>query len=145
MQAVLLVILFGLLGGIAVGLQSPLASLMSQRVGMMESVFIVHLGGAVAAGAILVALRGGNLGAWQNAPWYALLAGVLGLAVIMAASYAIPRIGAVPTITLIVAGQMIVSVVIDQFGLFGTEVRPMELTRLLGIGVLFLGVWLVIR
>ena len=49
MQSFVLVILFGLLGGIAVGLQAPLASLMSQRLGLMESVFIVNLGGASAA------------------------------------------------------------------------------------------------
>ena len=37
---------FALAGGVAVALQGPLTSMMSQRVGTLESVFIVHLGGA---------------------------------------------------------------------------------------------------
>ena len=48
MQALILIILVGLAGGVAVGLQSPLASIISQRIGVMESIFIVHAGGAVA-------------------------------------------------------------------------------------------------
>ncbi|NDJ77102.1 MAG: DMT family transporter [Chloroflexi bacterium] len=145
MPVLVIVVLFGLAGGIAVGLQSPLASLISQRVGVMESAFIVHFGGAVAAALVLVTQRGGNLAQWQRAPWYALLAGALGLVVLSAVSFSIPRVGAVPTIVLVVAGQMLISVVIDQFGLFGAEVRPMEVSRLLGIGVLCVGVWLVVR
>lgn len=145
MSTVLLVVIFGLLAGVAVGVQSPMASQISQRVGVMESVFIIHIGGAIAAAIILLARRGGNLGAWHEAPWYTLGAGIFGLVVVGAASYAIPRIGAVPTIVLIVAGQMVVSAIIDQLGLFGTSVRPLDVERLVGIVVLFVGVWLVVR
>ena len=74
MQNLVLVILIGLAGGVAVGLQGPLSSLMSQRIGTMESVFIVHLGGGLLAGLILLAAGGGNLGAWRSVPWYALAA-----------------------------------------------------------------------
>ena len=49
MEPVILIILIGLAGGAAVGLQSPLASMISQRLGIFESVFIVHLGGAIVA------------------------------------------------------------------------------------------------
>ena len=49
MEKIILMILIGLAGGVAVGLQSPLASLMSQRLGVFESIFIVHIGGALAA------------------------------------------------------------------------------------------------
>ena len=49
MQPILFILLIGLAGGIAVGLQGPLASTITQKMGMMESAFIVHIGGAVAA------------------------------------------------------------------------------------------------
>ena len=48
MDAIILIILIGLAGGVAVGLQGPLASMISQRLGIFESVFIVHLGGGPA-------------------------------------------------------------------------------------------------
>ena len=57
MESILLIILIGLAGGVAVGLQAPMASMITQRLGIFESVFIVHLGGAlVALLALLVAL-----------------------------------------------------------------------------------------
>ncbi len=145
MQTLIVAVIIGLLGGVAVGLQGPLASLMSQRIGTVESVFIIHFGGAVMAGALLLAMSGGNLGAWRSVPWYALGAGVWGLVVLSAVSYTIPRIGAATTVTLIVTAQLILSAVLDHFGLLGTSVRPTDLPRLIGIAVLFLGTWLMVH
>ena len=145
MQTVLLVILIGLVGGVAVGLQGPLSSLMSQRIGTMESIFIIHLGGAVAALLPLVAAGGGNLGHWRSVPWYALVAGAFGLVVIGAISYAIPRVGVATTIILIVAGQLTVGAMCDHFGLLGAALRPFDVWRMAGILVLSVGVWLMVR
>jgi len=145
MQTVLFVVIIGLIGGVAVGFQGPLTSLMSQRLGVMESVFVVHFGGAVAAGIPLLMMRGGNLAAWRGVPWYALGAGVFGLVVLSAISYTIPRLGVTATIILIVAGQMVIGLILDQFGLLGTEVRPVNLSRLLGTAALLLGIWLIVR
>ncbi len=145
MQTLILAVVVGLAGGVAVGLQGPLASLMSQRVGTMGSVFIIHLGGALMAGAVLLVMGGGNLAAWRSVPWYALGAGVFGLVILSAVSYTIPRIGAAVTVTLIVTAELILSAILDHFGLLGTEVRPMDLSRTLGIAVLLLGTWLMVR
>ncbi len=145
MQDLLVVIVVGLAGGVAVGLQGPLTSLMSQRVGTMESIFIVHLGGAILAGLPLLVWGGGHLGAWRTVPWYALAAGALGLVVLGAVSYTIPRAGSATTVTLIIVAELIAAAVMDQFGLFGTSVRPLDLARLVGILVLFAGTWLVIQ
>jgi transporter family-2 protein len=145
MPTILLVVFLGLLGGMAVGIQGPLSSLMSARLGLLESIFIVHIGGAILAGVPLLARGGGNLGGWRGVPWYALGAGAFGLVVISAVSFTIPRIGVAATVTLIVAGQLVVSTVADQFGWLGADVRPVDLTRLVGIVVLFVGVWLIVR
>lgn len=146
MPVIVLVVLFGLLGGISVGLQGPLSSLMSERLGLMESIFIVHLGGLLVIAIPLLLLRGGgNLGQWRSVPWYALPAGVFGLVILAAISYTIPRIGVAATVTLVVAGQLVVSTVLDHFGLFGAQERQIDLSRLIGMGVLFLGVWLIVR
>jgi bacterial/archaeal transporter family-2 protein len=118
---------------------------MSGRMGVLESVFVIHLGGALVVGVPLLLRGGGTLGHWRSIPWYALTAGVYGLVVIAAVSYTIPRIGAAPTVVLIVAGQMVISTFIDHFGLFETGQRPLDLTRLVGIAVIFLGVWLMVR
>lgn len=145
MESILLIILIGLAGGIAVGLQSPMASMLTQRLGIFESVFIVHIGGAILALLPILFYGGGKLAQWRTVPWYALGAGVFGLVVIAAISYMIPRIGVAGAITTIVAGQLLVSVILDQFGWLGTMIRPMDLTRAIGLAVVLVGVWLTVK
>ena len=145
MESILLIILIGLAGGVAVGLQSPLASMITQRLGMFESVFIVHVGGALLALIPLLFYGGGKLAQWRSLPWYALGAGIFGLIVIGAISYMIPRIGVAGAITTIVAGQLLVSTILDQFGLLGTMVRSMDPARAIGLAVVLVGVWLTVK
>ena len=145
MQSILFILLIGLAGGIAVGLQSPLASMMSQRLGTLESVFIVHAGGALIALIPLLVYGGGKLGQWRSVPWYALLAGVFGIVVIGAISYMIPRIGVAGSIITVVAGQLLVGTILDQFGWLGAMQRPLDATRLLGLAVVLIGVWLTVK
>ncbi|HXF83987.1 MAG TPA: DMT family transporter [Anaerolineales bacterium] len=145
MEAIFLIILIGLAGGVAVGLQSPLASILTQRLGLFESVFIIHFGGAVIALIPLLIHGGGNLGAWRSVPWYALGAGVFGLVVIAAISYMIPRVGVATAITTVVAGQLLVGALLDHFGLLGAEVRSMNATRAIGMVIVLIGVWLAVR
>ncbi len=145
MPTLVIVVLLGLLGGLAVGLQGPLASLMTQRLGLLESIFIVHIGGALAVTVPLLLRGGGRLGEFRSVPWYTLGVGLMGLVILSAVSYTIPRVGVAPTVTLIVAGQLVLGVVLDHFGLLGTEVHHLDAQRLIGIVVLFVGVWLIVR
>jgi len=145
MESILLIILIGLAGGIAVGVQGPLASMISQRLGTLESVFIVHVGGALIALLPLLFSGGGKLGQWKQLPWYTLIAGVFGLIVISAISYMIPRVGVAAAIITVVAGQLLVSTLLDHFGLLGVMVRPLDATRAIGLVVLLVGVWLTVK
>ena len=96
-------------------------------------------------GLAMLFLRGGNLGAIVTLPWYVLSAGLLGLVVVGILGFAAPRIGLVPVMTLFVASQFVVAAVLDHFGLLGAEVRSLDLSRVSGLGVILLGLWLVIR
>lgn len=145
MESILLIILIGLIGGVAVGLQSPLASMITQRLGLFESVFIVHIGGAIIALIPLLIYGGGKLTEWRTLPWYALGAGIFGLVVIGSISYMIPRIGIAAAITTIVAGQLLVGAILDHYGLLGAAGRSMDLTRGFGMAVVLLGVWLTVK
>ena len=145
MESIPFLILIGLAGGLAVGMQGPLASIMTQRMGPLESSFIVHAGGALLSLALLLVIGGGKIAQWRSVPWYALLAGFFGLVVLSAVSYTIPRIGVAAAIVSIVAGQIVLSAVLDHFGWLGAAVRPMDAPRFLGLAVVMLGVWLTVR
>ena len=144
MESIIFIIIIGLAGGVAVGIQSPMASMISQRLGIFESVFIVHVGGALIALLPMIFL-GSKLNQWRSLPWYTLGAGIFGLIVIGAISYMIPRVGVAAAITTIVAGQLLVSVILDHFGLLGATVRTLDVTRILGMAVLLVGVWLTVK
>lgn len=144
MQPVFLIILVGLLGGMAIGVQSPMSSIISQRMGMMESVFIIHAGGALAA-LIPLIIFGSKLGEWRSVPWYTLVAGAFGLIVISAMGYMIPRIGVAGALITLLAGQLLVGSFLDHFGLLGATQRAIDFPRLIGLGVVMLGVWLTVK
>lgn len=145
MQTLIPIIIVGLLSGVAVGIQSPLASMITQRLGMLESIFIIHIGGALIVLVPIIFLRGGNLGNWHSLPWYALIAGTMGLIVVGGVSFMIPRIGVAASITLIIAGQIVVSAVLDHYGLLGVHIRYLDVQRVLGLLVVFIGAWLTVR
>ena len=145
MNNLVLISIAGLTGGLAIGLQAPLASMISQRLGILESVFIIHLGGLLAAMLLLLFHQGGNLAQWQTVPWHALAAGALGLFLISAQVYIIPGIGVAAAITLIIAGQLIMATCIDHFGVFEVQARPLSREKLSGLALVLLGVWLMVK
>jgi bacterial/archaeal transporter family-2 protein len=144
MQSLIIIILIGVMGGVAIGVQSPLASMISQRLGVLESVFIVHLGGALVA-LVPLLIFGSKFNQWRNLPWYTLGAGAFGLVVIFAMSYMIPRVGVAPALIILLAGQLLMGSVMDHFGWLGAVQRPIELSRVLGLSVVLAGVWLTVK
>jgi len=139
------VVLLGVLGGVAVGLQSPIAGTMSQKVGGTASSLIVHVGGAIISGILLVVRRGEQIDHWRDLSWYMLGAGVFGVVLYLTLSQTFPRLGATAALTLIIVGQLLTGIVIDHFGLFGGGVRPIDASRALGALVLLGGAYLVLR
>lgn len=144
MQPIFFIILVGLLGGMAIGVQSPMSSMISQRLGVMESIFIVHVGGALAV-SIPLLVFGSRLGEWRSVPWYTLGAGAFGLMVIFSMSYMIPRIGVAGALITLLAGQLFVGSLLDHFGWLGAAQRVMDIPRMIGLGVVMLGVWLAVK
>jgi transporter family-2 protein len=140
-------VLLALLGGVAVTLQGQFMGLMDHSIGTRESVFITYAGGGLVVTLVMLFLRGGNLRAAASVsiPWYAFTAGLLGLIIVGTIGYTIPRLGLTSALTLVLAGQFLLSVLIEHFGWFGAPVRPLEWPRLVGILILLLGVWLTTR
>ncbi len=67
------------------------------------------------------------------------LGGVIVGFYVLSATLLAPRIGVANFIVCAVSAQIIVSVVIDNYGLLGAVVRPVNLTKLFGVGLLIVG------
>lgn len=80
--------------------------------------------------------------AWSVAPsvW---LAGLLGAFYVAAVVVLVPKIGAALTFGLVVTGQMVLSLILDHFGLLGLSVHAINWQRLAGIALLIGGVLLI--
>lgn len=138
-------VLLMLVAGSAISFQSLFSGTLGSRVGVMESAFIIHLGGLLLAGLILVGMRGGNLSAWRTVPWYVLSAGFLGVLIVGGYSFAVPRLGLAASLTLAIVVQLILGAVLDHFGILGAAQRSFDLWRGAGIVVLLAGTWLILR
>lgn len=146
MLETLLIMVIGALGGIAVGIQTPIANNIGRRVGSVSSSFIVHLSGALVSALLLVARGGEHIREIRSVPWWMLIgSGSLGLLLITTINYTIPRIGATAAIALIIGGQLITGMLIDHFGLLGVAARPIEPTRLVAVTCLLIGSYLMVK
>lgn len=71
------------------------------------------------------------------------IAGLLGAFYVAAVIILAPKLGTALTFSLIVAGQMIISLVFDHFGLLGLPVKQINWQRLVGVVFLIVGVLLI--
>lgn len=124
-----LVLIIGVCGGAAVGIQSILAGAMGQQIGGTATGFIIHLGGMIFSGILLVLRGGENNRDWHSLPWYMLGVGIFGLILYQTSNVTLPRGGGMMVITLIIIGQLSLGIVIDHFGLFGIVTRHIDLPR----------------
>lgn len=76
-------------------------------------------------------------------PWWLWLGGFVGALYVYGSIVTAPRLGAVTLVAAIIAGQLLASVVIDQYGWVGFEEHPVTPGRLVGLVLLAAGVALV--
>ena len=87
----------------------------------------------------------GSIASAKDAPPIAWIGGLLGAFFVTAAVTLVPRLGVAMTFSLIIAGQMLVTIVIDHFGLLGVPVKEVSLVRVGGIMLITAGVVLIRR
>ena len=76
-------------------------------------------------------------------PWWAGAGGAVGVGYVTASVLLAPKLGATRLIVLVVAGQLVASVLLDHFGLLGYAVRPFNGWRALGCGLLIAAVLII--
>lgn len=139
-------VLLGILAGAGLPVQLGMNNQIRIMTGSpMTAAFISFLTGTVALALYVLLLRQPLPTTLQisNAPWWIWLGGVVGVFYIVVAIVVAPRIGPAVLFSLVVAGQLINSVVIDHFGLFGYDVHHVSPLRVLGVAMLVGGVVLI--
>jgi len=86
-----------------------------------------------------------NAAGAKNASPIAWTGGLLGAFFVATSIILLPKLGVAMTVSLIIAGQMLMSVIMDHFGLLGVPVREVSLARICGVVLVFVGVLLIKR
>jgi bacterial/archaeal transporter family-2 protein len=81
-----------------------------------------------------------NLSGVRNAPAIAWAGGLMGAFFVAAAVTLVPRLGVAMTFSLIIAGQMVITLLLDHFGLLGIPVKEVSIARIAGILLIVSGV-----
>lgn len=78
-----------------------------------------------------------------QSPWWVWAGGIVGVVYIFMVLLLAPKLGATALIASIIGGQMLCSLLLDQYGLIGFAQHPINLGRAAGILLLFAGVVLI--
>jgi bacterial/archaeal transporter family-2 protein len=141
--------LFAVLAGALNAIQAGANATLSKTLGQPFLAAILIL--AVSAAGFLVAgLAAGQLSwpepsAWGRLPWWAWIGGLFGATVLASQLFVAQRVGAGPYVGLVVTAAVVMSLILDHFGLVGFEVHRVNPWRLLGAGLMIAGVGLVAR
>ena len=130
----------GVFAGGLIAVQSVLNSSLGQRLGNFGSVLVLTIISMAVLIVLIFALPA--TADFSNFPglseWYLYVGGVLGVAILAAPIYLVPRIGTTSTLIAIVLGQSLFALVIDHFGLFASP--RIEINFIRGVGVLLVAI-----
>jgi transporter family-2 protein len=141
-----LYLLFAFAGGVVLPFQAGInAQLADWLHSPVRAAFVSFLVGTVvllvAAAFVFKPLP--SWGRMGDAPWWVWIGGALGAFYVAAAIVTAPRLGAATLVALVVAGQGLASLVVDQFGWVGFEPKHISAGRLIGMALVGAGVALV--
>ncbi len=142
----LAVVLTAFAGGL-VALQAPINSGLGKSVGTFQASFLSFALGTLVLAAIALLAKGGfgHLGEARHLSWYYLTGGVLGAAYVTSVLVTVRTLGAGGVVAATIAGQLAISVVVDQLGILGVAKQPISVARVAGVVLLAVGTYLVVR
>lgn len=134
--------------GVAMAVQTALNTQLKEYLhSSLQAALLSFLVGTIAL-AILVFFQNSDKPAFSTlmqVPWFLWLGGFLGVYAISLSIYTAPKLGFLSLSGLIIFGQVATAMLLDHFGLLGTEKQPIHWQRLLGGIVIFIGVLLTLQ
>jgi transporter family-2 protein len=134
-------VMLAALAGLGGAVQAAVMGELGDRVGIVPAVaFSTVVGVLIGVGALLLARQSvAPIGDVLREPAWLWIGGVLSVFIVLAITVGPPRIGTAATIGIVVAGNLVMGVVIDRYGLFGLEQIAITWPRALGIALLAVG------
>ena len=138
----LMALIAGSIAPVQVGLNSQLGRHIEHPLLAALVSFLVGTASLIA----VMAFTGPGLAAMPKllgAPWFLWLGGLCGAIFVTITIISSPKLGAASTMGLVIAGQMLASVILDHYGLVWFEAHPVSLIRIFGLILMIVGVVLI--
>ncbi len=139
------VLLMAVVGGLIAAQPAVNAGLGRETGSLAAALISFAVGTLLLAGIVVVAGEAGGVSGAFDVRWYYLLGGVLGAAYVLTALIVVKTIGAGGVAAATITGQLTLSIVLDRLGVLGLEETPITWERMLGVGLLLAGTYLIVR
>ena len=135
-----------LIAGIGIPTMAALNSGLGARLGNPNfAAMVLFALGLIVTGGIALAGAIPGKQALVSVPPHLYLGGLFVAFYVLAVTWIAPRLGVGNVIFLVLLGQLIAAAAIDHFGWLGAPQTPVSLTRVCGLGLIALGVFLARR
>jgi transporter family-2 protein len=138
-------VILALMGGILGGVQAPVNGQLGRKIGSLEASFVSFFIGTIFLLLLTAFFGKGNIMQVTNVPKWQLVGGFLGACFVTFVIIAVPKVGVALTIISVIVGQMIISMIIDHFGLFGSAKIAVNSQRIIGILLMFVALLFIYR
>lgn len=137
--------LLALIGGMGLAAQGQINGGLGRKIGVIESAFMNFAVGTLILLLILIFFGNGNISAVTTVPKWQIIGGLLGSFFVLIQVLVVPKIGVSTTFIAVIVGQIILSVIIDHFGLFGGNRFPIDKQKMIAILLMLAALFLYIK
>jgi transporter family-2 protein len=124
--------------GLLITIMVTFNGILSTYTDSYQSLLIIHIMGLITVIIILITKKQ-TLKVSKNIPIYLFSGGLIGVLVVFLNNLCFNALGASLTLSLGVFGQLILASFIDHYGLFGLDVYKFKKKKILGFGIILLG------
>lgn len=125
--------------GLLIAIMVAFNGALDNQVGTYLATFIIHLVGLITIVLILI-LKKQKLLIKEKLPRYLFSAGAIGVFVVSFNNICFNNLGASLTLSLGIVGQLVLSCIIDHFGLLGMKAYKFKKKKLIGFAIIFIGI-----
>lgn len=133
-------IIFSILAGVLISIQGVFNARMGDKIGLWEASTMVHGIGFAFAFALMIIFGNGSLKKLGEVNKLYLVGGLFGAIIVFSAMKGITLLGAAVSVSILLVAQLLISTLIDSFGLFGSTRVPFDFTKAMGLGIMILGI-----
>ena len=131
--------------GICTALQTSINTALSRTIGSLEGSLVSFTTGTLLLILLVLLFGKGQLSLITTVPKWQLIGGLLGAFLVFTTIVSTPKLGVGLVITGIMLGQLVMSMIIDKYGLLQTSAVPLSPWRILGVALITVGIFCIYR